>query len=133
MNQPQTKHCTKCGIEKSIDSFYWRNQKRAKTSHCKKCLGKLTVATQRQAKERAIEYKGGKCEKCGYDKCHAALEFHHLDPNEKDFAISKSRFTVFDNIKKELDKCILVCANCHREIHFAPQPTGGRMPSYKRP
>lgn len=54
----------------------------------------------------------------GYNKCIAALEFHHLDPNEKDFGIASSGATrTFEKIKVELDKCIMVCANCHREIH----------------
>lgn len=74
---------------------------------------------RRKTKDMAIEYKGGKCEKCGYNKCNGALEFHHLNPEEKDFSISTSGTTKsFERIKKEIDKCILVCANCHREIHY---------------
>lgn len=66
----------------------------------------------------AIAYKGGKCEHCGYCKCDKALEFHHRDPSEKDFGISyKGETRSFDRIKVELDKCILLCANCHREEH----------------
>ena len=69
-------------------------------------------------KAMAVEYKGGKCEKCGYDKCIGALEFHHLDPSQKDFGIGGKRQTAaWGTIKQEVDKCILVCANCHREIH----------------
>lgn len=68
-------------------------------------------------KEQLIEYKGGKCEICGYDNCHAALDFHHLDPSSKEFAISNSYCKSLDVLKKEVDKCILVCANHHREIH----------------
>lgn len=65
-----------------------------------------------------INYKGGKCEKCGYKKSLAALEFHHKNPAEKDFAIADSKRRSFNElVKKELDKCMLVCANCHREIH----------------
>jgi 5-methylcytosine-specific restriction endonuclease McrA len=64
-----------------------------------------------------IEYKGGKCEKCGYDKYDGALEFHHLDPSKKDFAISKKKARYIDKLKPELDKCILLCSNCHRELH----------------
>lgn len=77
------------------------------------------VQTRRKKiKELAIEYKGGSCQKCGYNKCNSALEFHHLDPSEKDFSISSSGNTRgWELVKKELDKCILVCANCHREIH----------------
>lgn len=72
---------------------------------------------RKKNKERAIEYKGGKCVKCGYNKCNSALEFHHIDPNEKDFSVSQNMNMSWDKIKKELDKCILVCSNCHREIH----------------
>lgn len=66
----------------------------------------------------AVEYKGGKCSVCGYDRCADALEFHHLDPSQKDFGISSKGYTrSWDKVKEELDKCILVCSNCHREIH----------------
>jgi hypothetical protein len=76
------------------------------------------VKSHRQKiKERAIEYKGGKCEKCGYKKCNRALEFHHTSPNEKDFTISKYSVLSWNKVKIELDKCILICANCHRELH----------------
>ena len=77
-----------------------------------------TVNRQRKFKEQCVEYKGGACEKCGYSKCISALEFHHIDPSKKDFTLSKLKQNKFDDkIKNELDKCILVCANCHREIH----------------
>jgi DNA-binding CsgD family transcriptional regulator len=73
---------------------------------------------RKKIKELAIEYKGGKCEKCGYNKYVGAMEFHHLDPNKKDFSLSqKGHCRSWKAVKKELDKCILVCANCHREIH----------------
>lgn len=80
------------------------------------------VARRRQAlREQALTYKGGACQICGYSRSHAALDFHHLDPMEKDFSIS-SRMTSFNAIKAELDKCVLVCANCHREIHDGWHP-----------
>ncbi len=70
-------------------------------------------------KLKYIEYKGGKCENCGYDKCPAVLEFHHLDPSKKDFSITSHKSPkVWELVKPELDKCILFCANCHREEHF---------------
>lgn len=69
-------------------------------------------------KQWGVEYKGSKCQCCGYNNCLDALEFHHLNPNEKDFNISDRNLTYdWEKIKNELDKCILVCANCHREIH----------------
>lgn len=68
-----------------------------------------------------ILYKGKKCEICGYDKCEGALEFHHLNPLEKDFQIGDidlSNNLNIDDLKKEVDKCQLLCANCHREQHY---------------
>ncbi len=81
----------------------------------------LIYAVQKRRKnvrEMAIKYKGAKCSKCGYNKCSEALEFHHVNSNGKDFGISDKGYTrSWDKIKEELDKCILLCANCHREIH----------------
>jgi hypothetical protein len=66
-----------------------------------------------------VEYKGGKCMRCGYNKCINALEFHHKNPDEKEFTLSHLKNYSFTKIiRDELDKCELVCANCHREIHF---------------
>lgn len=85
---------------------------------CKKCQVEKVSECRRQIKVLAVEYKGGKCQMCGYNKCIAALEFHHLDPKEKDFSLgSKGNIKSFSKVKPELDKCILVCSNCHREEH----------------
>jgi len=66
----------------------------------------------------SVEYKGGKCCICGYDKCIGALEFHHVNRDNKEFNISQDGNSMsWDKVKNELDKCICVCANCHREIH----------------
>lgn len=61
---------------------------------------------------------GEKCQCCGYNKCITALEFHHLNPTEKDFSFCSNTNRSWSDTRKELQKCILVCANCHREIHF---------------
>lgn len=68
-------------------------------------------------KERAVEYKGGKCVLCGYNRCIKSFDFHHLDPKEKDFTIGSNSSISWDKLKIELDKCVLLCANCHREVH----------------
>ena len=60
--------------------------------------------------------RGGKCIRCGYNKCIKALEFHHLDPTQKDFTISNDRFKLQDAVA-ESKKCILICSNCHKELH----------------
>lgn len=68
-------------------------------------------------KIQCIQYKGGKCQNCGYDRCYAALEFHHRDPKQKDLDWRRLRRRRFEVIRAELDKCDLLCANCHREEH----------------
>lgn len=70
----------------------------------------------RKMKLRAIEYKGGKCQQCGYSKSPAALVFHHRDTTEKDFNIG-SRVIKWEVLRPELDKCDLLCQNCHQELH----------------
>jgi len=67
-------------------------------------------------KIKAVEYKGNRCILCGYDKCIQSLDFHHKDPKEKEFQISGGTKS-FEKMKIELDKCVLVCKNCHGEIH----------------
>ena len=70
----------------------------------------------RLLKLKTVEYKGGCCSICGYDKCADALAFHHCDPKMKEFRIGGSRKS-WNNIRREADKCILLCANCHVELH----------------
>ena len=85
---------------------------------CRKCIVEAVQRRREKVKKLAIEYKGGKCQCCGYHACDSALEFHHLSPDKKDFGIGQKGYTrSWEKIKQELDKCILVCANCHREIH----------------
>ncbi len=64
-----------------------------------------------------VEAMGGKCCICGYDKASQALDFHHVDPKEKDMVIANALLFKWSRIVAELRKCILVCANCHMEIH----------------
>ena len=104
------KLCSKHGnTEHVLDSTgRWR---------CKKCRVEAVQKRRDKLKELAVHYKGGRCSICGYDRCIGALEFHHVDPNVKEFGIGNGNTKSFEVLKKELDKCILVCANCHREIH----------------
>jgi len=76
------------------------------------------IKTFRQRmKEKSVEYKGGKCIICGYDKSVYSLVFHHRNPKEKDFTIGSYTNIGWDKVKKELDKCDLLCNNCHGELH----------------
>lgn len=91
----------------------------------RKCGGKFSVQRRRiKLKMKAVEYKGGKCEICGYKKCIDAFEFHHKDPGQKDFGIASDGITLgWESVRKEIEKCMLLCANCHREIHAATKAT----------
>jgi hypothetical protein len=95
-------------------------KKEVETKYCSRaCLNKHAVDKRRQKiKFMAIKYKGGCCSRCGYNKCTAALEFHHRNKNEKSFDINLARTRSWDKIQAELDKCDMVCANCHREIEW---------------
>lgn len=80
---------------------------------------KLRREWAQREKLKAIAYKGGKCVCCGYSGCAAAMDFHHKDPNQKEgykTGALRSHWT-FERNKAEIDKCILVCVRCHREIH----------------
>lgn len=115
------KTCPVCQKTKSINDFYQRGtDKKGKElyqSSCKDCANQKTVERQQENKREAVKYMGGSCKACGFNKYDGALEFHHLNPEEKDFNFSHFNRSLSDEIKKELDKCVLLCANCHRMIH----------------
>jgi len=120
------KICPRCLTEKSIEDFYGKRTKvkggkKYTESWCRECTKRRTAALYQRVKEKrkreAVEYKGGKCIKCGYNKYIHVLEFHHRDPATKDRSIKQlGRDKLTDRLRKELDKCDLLCANCHREI-----------------
>lgn len=76
-------------------------------------------AWRHRSKERMVSAMGGKCQCCGYDKCQQALAFHHIDPTVKEMAFGSLRANPkkWESVIEELKKCILVCHNCHSEIH----------------
>ena len=108
------KLCPKCEVSKPKSEFY---KSVKSSSYCKSCIVVSNRQRQRSTKQLAVDYKGGKCCKCGYNKCIAALEFHHTDPSTKDKDYFNQRGGLTDDLKIELDKCVLLCANCHREEH----------------
>lgn len=109
-------HC-KCG-EQKVENF-----KPGRYSICKVCfadlLRRLRIERAKDRKKQAVAYKGGKCVRCGYSKCIASLHFHHVSPEKKSFSLSKMLAKKgFEAVKDELDKCELLCANCHGEEHW---------------
>ena len=114
----KTKICSRCEQEKNLKEFYGRRVNQFH-SWCKVCLHETTLERQRNFKKLAVEYKGGSCEDCGTIDHQAIYDFHHMNPDEKDFNISKVRATSWSKkIENELDKCLLLCANCHRKRHY---------------
>jgi transposase-like protein len=111
--------CTSCGIQITKENGYKRTEKDRYgfVTECKKCISNKTKLERKRNKERAIEYKGGCCNRCGYDKNIATLEFHHLDPSQKEISPSNLTNSDWELLKEEIDKCILLCSNCHREEH----------------
>jgi hypothetical protein len=97
----------------------------SQVNKCKKCHDIYTKKRYRGAKAFAISYLGGCCFICGYNKCHRALEFHHMDPSIKDikaqYLLSWSR----KRMKLELAKCRCLCSNCHSEVHEKIDRYGG--------
>ncbi len=111
-----TKHCPKCDTEKSLEEFYKKGADRYQP-YCKSCFNQYCQDRWRRRKVEAIKAKGGRCSKCGYDKNYAALEFHHRDDEDKEMDWSKARLASEKRMLAELDKCDLVCRNCHAELH----------------
>lgn len=130
----QRKTCSKCNQEKDIDLFVKNYRKLgAYTNRCKSCrteyqreysarnlleINKKSKIRRDARKLRAIQYLGGKCNHCQQVVHPAAFDFHHVDPTTKDIEIGNLMTLSDENVFKELDNCILLCANCHRIEHF---------------
>ena len=103
--------CSFCGVT-DPDKFYGY-----KRTRCGPCHNKDVIAKAREKKTWAVALLGGCCSRCGYKKSNWALQFHHVDPTEKDKTFSSMLGWSKVRITTELKKCILVCSNCHAEIH----------------
>jgi hypothetical protein len=113
----ETKICAHCKEEKSIDEFHTKGKENRRNSWCKNCVYTLQRKRWRDRKRKAVELMGGKCQKCGYNKNLSCFDFHHLDPSQKEVGWNKMRQWKWDKTIEELKKCILLCRNCHGEIH----------------
>lgn len=84
---------------------------------CMKCRQERVSEWRRRVKRKLVAEAGGACLICGYERCIAALEFHHLDPGSKRFALSRQGVTrSFAEAQEEARKCVLLCSNCHAEV-----------------
>jgi hypothetical protein len=106
--------CTLCGR-----TYVYDRNKGHQPTKCNSCSANANLD---KVKLKALIYKGNKCQVCGYAKSPKALVFHHENPKIKDFSMSENWSRSWSVLKTELDKCILVCANCHGEIHEGITP-----------
>jgi hypothetical protein len=84
---------------------------------CRQCRSEAVVRRRRRVKEILVKEHSGRCRLCGYDRCMAALQFHHLDPKQKSFSVSRRGITrTIAEVRAEARKCVLLCANCHAEV-----------------
>lgn len=113
--------CTHCEKQKQDKDFNFIKRINKYSNVCKDCKKQIDRNRFRKKKEWAVNFKGGCCAFCGYDECLSALEFHHRTASSKDdnpATIISSQKKGAEKLVQELDKCILLCANCHAEFHY---------------
>lgn len=138
-----TKICKTCNIEKPIDRYpIWKRGDRPGQfgwkNTCKDCAAEYArgrraennIATlkHQRNKRKKIQALKTPCIVCGFDKHPEAIDFHHLDPTEKDFDIARGMGIAWDKVKAEIEKCVCLCANCHRLHHAGIIPLEDHLP-----
>lgn len=109
------KKCSRCKEVKDVNKFFYRKTRKDYTSYCKSCSSETQKLRAQERKFKAIQISGGACSNCGYNRNMSALAFHHIDPKEKN--PNWNQLKNWDSILEELKKCILLCHNCHSELH----------------
>ena len=137
-----TKICKKCGIEKPIERYgSWVRKDRgtvAVKATCKDCAAEYgrsrkqaNVANSKAYRERKrakIQAQKTPCIVCGFDKHPEAIDFHHINQSNKSFAVAEMMGKSWNLIQAEIDKCVCLCANCHRLHHAGIIPLEDHLP-----
>ena len=117
----ETKRCSICGKEKPLIEFAFRNKtKGIYRGNCRKCQSNYASKRYQSNKEILDKTKEGKCcARCGYSECIEPLDYQHIDPTTKKDTVARllTHYNANDGLE-EIEKCILLCANCHRFYHF---------------
>jgi hypothetical protein len=122
----EQKVCSSCKKSKPVSEFHKNASKKSGYNClCKECRlqnSPAMVATNRKRRrqniERAVQYLGGKCKICGLQStCYEIYDFHHIDPTQKEAIISQLSSSSWSKVLKEVVKCWLLCAHCHRKLH----------------
>ena len=111
------KICLYCGTLTTTNNSFLKKKKYVCYTYCKKCFIKLTLFNTQELKQKIVHYKGEKCVDCGEIFDSRLYDLHHINQEEKEFNISSKRIS-FEKLKPELDKCVLLCPNCHRIRHI---------------
>ena len=129
----EMKICTKCGQNLPVDQFHWRNKaKGTRRSECKSCHTNFMKNKYQEKKNIVQELKmSSKCQKCGENRGYV-LDYHHIDPNQKENTVARmtSNNYTLDKVYTEIEKCICLCANCHREFHYLENLNGLTLNEY---
>ena len=128
----ETKKCSKCGLEKPLTEYHKngfdRQGKQKYRGYCKTCANKREMERYWEKRD-FIDAQRTKCAKCGDTRTYL-LDFHHKDPSQKEFTIGVMKKGAKDKIQKEIDKCVCLCANCHREFHYFNREQGISLEEY---
>ena len=119
------KKCTSCLEIKPITEFYKQTDRKNGTSYCKKCHNQYCITRWKNTKLRAIKAKGSQCQDCGIkatENNYPIFDFHHRDPSTKEASWNKMRLWGESKRESELNKCDLLCSNCHRLRHHNEVP-----------
>lgn len=128
----ETKVCSKCGKEKPITEFAFRDKaKGTRRAECKECISNRQKVKYHAHKEELNDYKKQcKCAKCGESRFYL-LDFHHVDPSNKVETVARlSTSSSMERTWEEIKKCICLCANCHREFHYCNDKFGTTLQDY---
>ena len=144
----ETKLCKTCNTEKPLTTELWHKSKSKKDGweySCKECVKKrtrnnyysnkekwneTTKRNHRKRREKIQELKANlSCTKCNEHR-HWLLDFHHIDPKYKDFQLSQGERYGWEKVQSEIEKCIVLCSNCHRDFHYLEKQTRINIKEY---
>lgn len=129
----ETKICTKCKKELPVEEFHWRDKSKGKRrSECKTCHNSFMKEKYQDKKQTFEQMKSEQsCAKCGETRGYV-LDYHHIDPTQKDNTIARitSNKYKIESILSEIEKCVVLCSNCHREFHHFNNINGISLEEY---
>lgn len=118
LHEQGLKRCRSCNEIKQLEEFHKTSNNRKKPD-CKECANARWNAQKAGHVDQIVHelFGGWECQVCGYDRCRRSFDFHHRGTEAKDFNIASRYTPSYDVLKQEISKCVLLCANCHREVH----------------